>query len=158
ASGTDIQIRHKIEQRWHLVLRQQIAADPPDLFLEFLGLHVRAAVELHLENYVSNDERTGNRILSRSDGGHSHRWMAVDHPLYLLRMNLQSTHIDDPSPSAEKVIAIAPQLDDISRVHEALFVGKYRSFGSNIAAGGSRGPDTQREVVDFKFYVSATRP
>src|SRR3989449_11456590 len=51
---------------------------------------------------------------------HLHLRVAIDHRFDFLGMHLQAAHVDDPTPSADKMIAGPTQLDDVPRVDEVV--------------------------------------
>src|SRR6266567_8834859 len=126
----DVQRRDEADRGGHLVLGQAVATDLQDFALESHGAIDRAAmIELHSENHVGDHDRAGDRVLSRSDKRHPNLWMAVDHRLDLLRMDLQPADIDDSTSPSGEIAAVSAQLHDVAGIDETLGIQQCRAFG-----------------------------
>ena len=65
--------------------------------------------------------------------------MPVDRRLDFLRVHLQTADVDDAAAPADEMAALAPQLDDVAGVDEAVVTEQWAGFGVQVAAGGPAG-------------------
>src|SRR5437867_565565 len=76
------------------------------------------------QNNLGRHDRPGNRILARFDERHPHAGMPIDDGFDFLRMDLQTTDVDDPTASSDEEVSIFASLDDIAGVDETVRVAE----------------------------------
>src|SRR3989475_8885007 len=137
ACRSDGQGRNEGDRRRNLVPRKRFAAELQDLALDFCNPSVRW-VGLCFQNDVGDDERTCDGVLSGPHKRHAYARVAIDHCFDLLRMDLEAANVDDPTPSADKMIAVTTQLDHVAGVDEAVSVCNRPALAAQIAGCDSR--------------------
>src|SRR5262245_45462498 len=138
--GIDGQNGNEVERYRNLVPRQGVAAEPQDLVLQrlILAFHnspVRC-VCISMQHHIGDDKRARNGTSARPDTRHAYRRVLVQHSLDLLRVDFQSSDIDDPAPAAQEVVAIAASFHDVARINEPPGVHEWRAFLADIAGRG----------------------
>ena len=63
-----------------------------------------------------------------------------------------------PPLSADEIIAVTSQLDDIARIDEAVLVGEGLVLVAQVAHRGPRRADPKRAILDLHLHVSASPP
>ncbi len=80
------------------------------------------SLDVSSQNHVGDDDGAGNRVLSTAHHRHADIGMAIDNRFDLLRVNLQSSYVDDPAPASDEMVPIAAQLDDIAGIEKAILI------------------------------------
>src|SRR2546426_1840525 len=148
AGGGDLEGTNKTDRRRNLVGGQRVVADLKDLALD-----VRAA-GLCVQDDVGGDERTGDRTFSRLHPRHSYRRVSVDRRLDFLRVDFQSSDVDDAVPSTEEVVAVAAAFHHVAGVDEAVITCERGAILADVRDRVPRGTDPQRPIVDFDFDIT----
>src|SRR5271156_609533 len=81
--------------------------------------------------------------------------MPVYHSFDFLRVNLQSTDIDDTATPSDKIVAVAAQFDHIAGVNESIRVDQCGYVSTDIGLCGALGAYTQRSFNDLHLYSIA---
>src|SRR5271165_4066146 len=84
--GSHGQYGDKVYRRGNLMTRKRVPAKLHNLMPKLISPPGRGA-RCFIENNIGDDKGTGYRVLSRSNEGHPHPRMPVDHGFYFLRMN-----------------------------------------------------------------------
>ena len=80
--------------------------------------------------------------------------MSVDRRLHFLRVDLQSSYVDDAAPSTEEVVPVAAAFHHVTGVDEAVIVGDRGMLFAGEANRVARGTDSQRTLGDVDLHVA----
>jgi hypothetical protein len=133
---------------------KRVSTELQDLMLKAVNLPCSGA-RLFLENYIGDDKRAGDGVLSRSDERHMHPRMPIDHGFYFLGVDLKTPNVDDSIPPPGEIVAVAPQFEHVGCVDEAVRVTESQVLGADVTGGHPGGADSKRAVFDLHLDVSA---
>ncbi len=134
---------------------QAVVTDLEDLALEVHPLATGVArIGLFVQHHVGGDERTGDGTSPGSHHGHADGRVSVDRGLDFLRVDLQSSDVDEAAPAAEEVVPVAAALHHVAGVDEAFLIGEHGIVLAEIADGIPRGTDPQRTLDDLDLHVA----
>src|SRR5271166_3433918 len=140
--GRESKRRHKAYGGRHLVLGEVSSARFHDLVLD-RGYSLGVLINLPSEHHVGDDNGAGDGIFSSADQRHPNLGVAVDHGFDFLRMDLQSSDIDDSASPSDEIVPISTQLDDVAGIDEALSIEQLLLIVVQIVLGGSIRTDAQ---------------
>src|SRR6266850_6753529 len=155
AGGGNLERGNETDRRRNLVGGQAVVTDLKDLAPYVHPLATGAArIGLSLQDDVGGDERTGNGTSPGPHHRHADRRVPVDRRLDFLRVDLQSSDVDDAAPSTEEVVPVAAAFHHVAGVDEAFIVGERGLLLAEIADRVARGTDPQRTILDFDLHIA----
>src|SRR5438093_3071273 len=155
AGGGDLERRNETDRRRNLVGGQAGVTDLKDLALEVHHLATGAArIGLSLQDDVGGDERTGDWTSPRPHHRHADRRVPVDRRLDFLRVDLQSSDVDEAAPATEEVVPAAAAFHHLAGADKAFTIGERGVVLADIAGRIPRGTDPQRAFDDLDLHVA----
>ena len=120
---------------------------------DFVANFILALNAICGKDNVGDHDRAGDRTAPRFSARHPHCRMPVYHRFNLLRVNLQSTYIDDAAPSPNKVVAVTPQFHHIAGINKTIRIDQRGCVLADIGLCSPFGAYVEASVDDFHFYA-----